>query len=206
MMVRIMKLNESNVILKNVLTNEEIEEIYSNINKMDNSFVFSVFGQTVTNFELPMSVREKVIRYSEEVSGEVGLEISEYQFAKYVNTVDENGDPVVPKLMPHYDDAFTEPRFTFDYQIFSNTSWPIFVEGEEFVLGNNEALTFSGTHQVHWRTPKRFKDSEFIHMIFFHLRKIGSGPTEPGISDIMKSKRKQYRELYNKITEGENNA
>lgn len=201
-----MKLNESNVIVRNVLTNEEIEEVYGNINKAQESTVISLFGQTVTNFELPNSVREKVIKYCEDISGESGLEISEYQFAKYVNTIDENGDPVIPKLTPHYDDSFKEPRLTFDYQIFSNTSWPIVVEGKEFTLRNNEALTFSGTHQVHWRTPKKFDDKDFMHMIFFHLRKVGSGPTEPEISDIMKSKRKQYRELYNKITEGENNA
>jgi hypothetical protein len=192
-----MKFDETNTIVKNVLTNEEIEEVYSHINAANESFVFSVFGQTVTNFFLPEAIKNKIIKYCEAISGEENLEISEYQFAKYVNTVDENGDSVIPKLTPHYDDSFKEPRFTFDYQIFSNTSWPIVVEGQEFVLSNNEALTFSGTHQIHWRTPKKFEDKDFMHMIFFHLRKKDGIPTDPAISDIMRSKRKKYREEYN---------
>ena len=54
-------------------------------------------------------------------------------------------------------------------QLKSNIDWPILVEGQSFTLKNNEALTFSGTHQVHWREYRKFKEEDFIDMLFCHF-------------------------------------
>ena len=43
------------------------------------------------------------------------------------------------------------------------------VSNREFTLKDNEALTFSGTHQVHWRKHKDFDDKDFIEMLFCHF-------------------------------------
>jgi hypothetical protein len=166
-----MKYNEKNLIVENVLTDEEISEIYRIVEKPNNTYLMKLFTQTIVDFNLPKTINKKIIEYSEKISEEFDLEIAEYQFARYRNTLDEESQTTfLPNLTPHCD-FFKEPRFTFDYQLGGNTTWDLVVEGKEFTLANNSALTFSGTHQVHWRKPKIFKNDEYIDMIFFHLKK-----------------------------------
>jgi hypothetical protein len=192
-----MKHNESNIIIENVLTEEELSMLYSKINSPNSKYVMKLFAQTVSDFELPNSIAKKIIDYSEKISGESGLEIAEYQFAKYKKVLDdESGEPLLPKLIPHWDAAFEEPRFTFDYQIGGNTTWPIIVEEKEFILKNNSALTFSGTHQIHWRIPKAFDDDQYLDMVFFHLRKIGAQKSPDSLETIMLEKLDVYSESY----------
>jgi hypothetical protein len=164
-----MKLNEANVITKNILTDKEIAQIYSSVDLSNKALLVEIHAQNVFDFILEDSTAKKIISYCEEISGVSGLVIEEYQFARYEKT--KLGEKTLePKLTIH-SDYFEEPRFTFDYQIGGNTSWPIVVEGKSFELKNNEALSFSGTHQVHWREPKTFNDKEYIDMVFFHLKK-----------------------------------
>jgi hypothetical protein len=194
---RAMKHNEENVIVENVLTEDEMSLVYSKVNSSTSKHVMKLFAQTVSDFDLPEIVRKKVVAYAEKISGENNLEIAEYQFARYKKVLDdESKQPLLPKLIPHWDAAFEEPRFTFDYQIGGNTAWPIVVEEKEFILKNNSALTFSGTHQIHWRTPKIFDDNEYLDMVFFHLRKIGAQKSEDGLETIMIEKLNSYSEAY----------
>jgi hypothetical protein len=192
-----MKHDEKNLIVENVLTEDEISMLYSVIDNPRSKYVMKLFAQTVSDFELPKSVEKKIIDYSEKISGESELEIAEYQFARYKNVVDqESGESLLPNLTPHWDAAFAQPRFTFDYQIGGNTSWPLVVEDREFTLTNNSALTFSGTHQIHWREKKLFSDNDYIDMIFFHLRKKNSQPYEIDLIEKMEEKAKYYFQRY----------
>jgi hypothetical protein len=192
-----MKHDEKNLIVENVLTEDEISMLYSVIDNPRSKYVMKLFAQTVSDFELPKSVEKKIIDYSEKISGESELEIAEYQFARYKNVVDqESGESLLPNLTPHWDAAFPQPRFTFDYQIGGNTSWPLVVEDREFTLTNNSALTFSGTHQIHWREKKLFSDNDYIDMIFFHLRKKNSQPYEIDLAEKMEEKAKYYFQRY----------
>jgi uncharacterized protein (UPF0147 family) len=194
---RYMKHNEENVIVENVLTEEELSLVYSKVNQSSSKYVMKLFAQTVSDFDLPEVVRKKIIAYSEKISGENNLEIAEYQFARYKKVLDDDSkQPLLPKLIPHWDAAFEEPRFTFDYQIGGNTTWPIVVEEKEFTLKNNSALTFSGTHQIHWRTPKSFDDNEYLDMVFFHLRKIKAEKIPNNLKTVMKKKLDSYSALY----------
>jgi hypothetical protein len=192
-----MKHNEENVIVENVLTEDEISMLYSIIDNPSSKYVMKLFAQTVSDFELPNSVAKKIIDYSEKISGESGLEIAEYQFARYRNVVDpESGEMLLPNLTPHWDAAFAEPRFTFDYQIGGNTSWDLVVENKDFTLNNNSALTFSGTHQIHWRKKKIFSDSDYIDMVFFHLRKKKAQPYDTELPKEMEERAKYYFQKY----------
>jgi hypothetical protein len=192
-----MKHDEKNLIVENVLTEDEISMLYSVIDNPRSKYVMKLFAQTVSDFELPKSVEKKIIDYSEKISGESELEIAEYQFARYKNVVDqESGESLLPNLTPHWDAAFAQPRFTFDYQIGGNTSWPLVVEDRKFTLTNNSALTFSGTHQIHWREKKLFSDNDYIDMIFFHLRKKNSQPYEIDLTEKMEEKAKYYFQRY----------
>ena len=194
---RTMKHDEKNVIVEDVLLQEEIDELYKIIENPYQKSVMKLFAQTVSDFDLPLSIRNKIVNYCEQISGESNLEIAEYQFAKYKNVNDpESGERLLPNLTPHWDAAFAQPRFTFDYQIGGNTSWPLVVEDREFTLTNNSALTFSGTHQIHWREKKVFSDNDYIDMIFFHLRKKNAQPYETDLAEEMEEKAKYYFQKY----------
>ena len=120
--------------------------------------------------------------------------ISLFLVPKFI--VNEDGTIGAPFLSPHYDETFKEPRFTFDYQMRSNTSWPLVVEEKQFALEDNQALTFSGTHQIHWRTKKEFSSEDFVDMIFFHLKKIKSEPKSHDVNLVMNEKAKHFIKIY----------
>lgn len=191
-----MRFLSTNEIVENVLTDEQIATIYKNVENSHNSYVMELFSQNISDFELPKDIERKIITKCQTIGGESDLEITEYQFSRYKNTTLENGEVIRPNLTPHADQTFQEPRFTFDYQIGGNTTWPIIVEGKSFTLQNNQALTFSGTHQVHWREPKIFSDDEYVDMVFFHLRKRGSGPLPQEMKDEVTEKIARYKKEY----------
>lgn len=178
------------------MSQEEIDEIYKNLSVAYDKYVMERYGQQISNFQMPTSALNKIIKMCEEASGMSGLVLEAYQFSRYEKFIKDNGEVSNPVLIPHYD-GFPEPRFTFDYQIKSNTLWPLFVENKEFVLLDNQAVTFSGTHQIHWRSKKDFAPGEFVDMIFCHLYLPGSQPNLKEHWDIMKEKE------YNFISEWE---
>lgn len=192
-----MKYDEINTIVDSVLTDEEIDTLYSIIENSEKGYLMELFNQKISDFALPENISKKIIAKCEELSGESDLEITEYQFSRYEKIVNEDGSIRNPNLFPHYDGTFPEPRFTFDYQMGGNTTWPLVVENAVFELKNNQALTFSGTHQIHWRSKKDFKDGERIDMIFFHLRKKGAKKKDISVLETMNIKQAKFKEIYN---------
>lgn len=191
-----MKYDEVNTIAESVLTDQEIENLYTAIENSKQKYLMELFNQQISDFDLPQEVASKIIKLCEEISGESGLEIAEYQFSTYEKIKEESGEIRNPMLFPHYDSVFPEPRFTFDYQIGGNTTWPLVVEGTVFELQNNQALTFSGTHQIHWRVKKDFQDEERIDMIFFHLRKKGADKKDASVNETMDVLQEKFRKIY----------
>ena len=186
-----MKFDEKNVIIENLLTESEISDLYISIKKPYKNYVMDLYVQQISDFRMPKSIEDKIISHIEEITGLSGFEM-EYQFSRY-ELLNANGETAMPNLTPHFD-GFEQPRITFDYQLNSNTLWPIYVEGKEFVLKNNEALTFSGTHQIHWRPPKDFSEGEFVEMVFCHLYlKDNSTQLGPEHTKLMYDKSEQWR-------------
>jgi hypothetical protein len=185
-----MKSIEKNYVISDVLTKEEIDQIYERLESPYREYVKQPYGQQISDFWMPPSAINKIVEHCENITGIPGLILEAYQFSRYEKFVMADGTTSYPNLTPHYDN-FEEPRFTFDYQISSNTSWPIVVEGVEFELEDNQAVTFSGTHQVHWRSKKIFEDGEFIDMIFCHLYLPGNPKNLHDHVDIMEVKQKK---------------
>lgn len=158
-------------IIPDILTLDEVGQVYDEItNRPNQSYIMDNYSQKVTDFNMPEDIANKIIKICEDTYGLQNLQISAFQFARYANYYDEEGNKVVPILSPHWDDAFETPRLTFDYQIGGNTTWGISVEGyDDFILENNQAVCFGGTHQIHWRPHKTFRDDEYLDMIFVHL-------------------------------------
>lgn len=160
-----MNRNLPNTIYKNIFTQQDIKDIYEVVEKTkeDQTFVIKQYRQKAYFTNLPQHVINKITNFVQNIYSEK-IKLTEISFATYRKT--EARDPI---LSPHFDTTFNEPRLTFDIQLNSNIDWPIVVEGQSFTLKNNQALTFSGTHQVHWREYREFKDEDFIDMIFCHF-------------------------------------
>jgi hypothetical protein len=77
--------------------------------------------------------------------------------------------------------------------------WPIVVEKEKYILQDNQALIFSGTHEVHWRDKKTFAKGEYLDMIFAHLH----DPESENIKDSHKTNMKIKSNYYLKMWEME---
>lgn len=192
-----------NIIVKNVLTDLEISEVLKVLSETKHKTFVKHLCHTSWHVRLPKEIEDKFLYYAEEIS-KTKLRLLEYNISKYEN-VEEDGKKYYPLLWPHTDEAFGGPRVTLDYQLRSNISWPIEVDNEDsitnYTLSDNQLLSFSGTHQVHWRPKKDFSDNDFIEMIFLHFEPIGAKPLN---LDHIKKMRKKSGERFEewKNTEG----
>lgn len=154
-----------NQIYKDVFTREELDSLYSviDINQTENTTVLSLYAQKAWFVDLPDSIKNKVSVLANKIYGNK-VKLEEISFARYSK---EYGD--FPVLTPHYDNSFKESRVTLDVQLRSNIDWPIIIQDKSFTLKDNEAVTFSGTNQIHWRKYQEFSDSDFIEMLFCHF-------------------------------------
>jgi hypothetical protein len=168
-----MKYDLPNVVIKDVLTKDEINEIFNIVNETTNTGFQGSLCYTMWHITLPQHLIEKFTKYAEEVAG-VPLVLKEYNLSRYQKTISDCKKFLFnPMLYPHTDDAFNQDRVTLDYQIRSNISWDLVVDNWEseksYTLEDNEILTFSGTHQIHWRPKREFKDDEFLEAVFLHF-------------------------------------
>lgn len=194
-----MKKDLSNIVIDNVLTQGEISEILTIVSQTQNQNFHNELAYNSWHIQLPENIIEKLTRYAESVAG-VPLKLEEYNFSRYEKVTSSCGKYTFnPLLFPHTDEAFKSDRFTFDYQIRSNVSWAITVDNWEtetdYTLKDNQALTFSGTHQVHWRPKRDFVDGEFMELIFLHFAPLDK--KELSIEHI-NAMRKRGKEAYEK--------
>lgn len=188
-----------NVIIDNVLTQEEISTIFEIVSKTESQNFHNELAYNSWHIQLPNSLVEKFTKHAESVAG-VPLKLEEYNFSRYEKVTSSCGKYTFnPLLFPHTDEAFQSDRFTFDYQIRSNVQWPItvdnWVEEKDYTLQDNQALTFSGTHQVHWRPKREFVEGEFIELIFLHFAPLDKQPLSV---EHINSMRKRGAEAYEK--------
>jgi len=192
-----MDINVQNKIYKNILSEQDIADIYNAVdNAQENQTVtLEHYRQKAYFVELPNHVVEKITSFVQNIYPEK-IKLTEISFATYRKI--DGPDPI---LSPHFDSTFEEPRFTFDLQLKSNISWPIVVEGRSYILNDNEALVFSGTSQIHWRTPRDFKDDDFIDMVFCHFslvdnnKKISLEETKDRIKSLLYYMDKFYQDI-----------
>jgi hypothetical protein len=161
-----MNYNQPNLIVDKIFTDTEVEEIYRHIDSTpeDRQQLMELFSHKAYHNWLPEGI-VKTITASAQSTTDKKIVLGELSFARYAKF-----DERLPvQLPPHWDEAFREPRLTFDIQLKSNRDWPIVVEGREYTLKDNQALTFSGTNQVHWRTKTDFAEGDFVDMVFAHF-------------------------------------
>jgi hypothetical protein len=191
-----MKHDEANVVIDNVLTEEEILQVVAAIDKSHGTDFVLVHCQTNNFIELPQNIINKFTEHAKTVSGNTNLVLTEFCHSIYKNR-EVDGKKYRPSLFPHYDETFKAPRFTLDYQLKATLDWPIVVEPDtELILKDNQAATFSGTNQIHWRTPTEFSEGDSVEMIFCHFSDPSIEKKDSQTNEDMDSKAKKYKEIF----------
>jgi hypothetical protein len=152
--------------IKDILTKEAIEELYTHIDKYRSHFTLKPWGCRAWHIAMPDIVISQV---SAAVSKHVpGLEFHEAAFAKYSTDYG-----LKSKLVPHGDYprkgsprqkriadergvkshelSYRPQGVVVDIQLKHDVDWPIIVEYEKFQLEDNEGIVMSGSQQIHWR-------------------------------------------------------
>jgi len=172
---------QKNTTVSNIFSDYEIETLYADINLEIEKYystqnhlgrLYSILywkknkieNNETVDFKIKNNIVDKIVSSAQNHSSVV-LQLESISFTRY------SLDYGIPELPPHVDTSFKQPRLTFDVQLKGNTSWPIIIEDDKYVLKNNEALIFSGTHQVHWRERKKFNLGEYIDMLLCQFSK-----------------------------------
>ena len=190
-----MRYDIPNVVVDNVFTEEEIGQIKESVAKNTGSAFVAPHCQLNNFIQLPENIVEKLTQYAIVISGNENVVLTEYCHAIYKNT-EKDGVKFRPSLFPHYDETFKESKFTFDYQLDGNVDWNIVVEHRVLPLLNNQAATFSGTHQIHWREPKEFSDDQYVEMLFCHFTDPTMPPKDEATKKFVDAKAKLYKDWY----------
>ena len=118
-------------------------------------------GKTFVNIG-PNEFPEKFYKKAEEHAKKINPNVK-FEYVSIVKYAKEFSNPI---LRPHFDIP-SKVAFILDYQLDGNTTWPLVVNLEEYVLQNNQALAFDNNLTIHWRKPQIFKENEYLYMIFF---------------------------------------
>lgn len=167
-------------IINNLITQDDIQNVYSMVEINPDGFMFQKFAG-----HRAWTLRNKDFedRLSKSVSDWLGepVVLREYSFARYSNKFGYK-----PKLFPHYDTHKLDgQRITVDIQLNKNVDWPVVVEGKEFTFDIGDALVFSGTQQVHWRSNMNLADDDEVDMIFAHFAYVDQKPWSENQKEIL---------------------
>jgi hypothetical protein len=190
---------QNNYIIKNLFNEDQVSYIKNNISSIsdDNYVVESSLGRKLTGLFFDSSINNFVLNIAKEISG-LDLVVSDFGYSTYSSKYG------TPNLTPHIDANATD--LVIDYQVDGNIEWPIYVEGNEFILKNNDAVFFYGTSQAHWRSIKKFNENDFISVIFFHFVKKDSwsllGQTNPLQDELYDLKIKTQEKWKKQYMEG----
>lgn len=185
--------NTENKVIDNFFTDKEIDDIFYYVDntKECSPEVHPGIGYSWHPCGVPDQIHNKVEKFVRE-NLIADATLTEICVARYRQS------EISPTLSPHMDN-FPSGRITIDVQLRSNTDWALVVEGKRFVLKDNQALVFAGTHQPHWREPKVFNDGEFVDMLFCHL-------TVPGVDALDKTEFKNMENFWIEKYKEQNNG
>lgn len=116
-------------------------------------------GKIMFNITIPESIKEKLVKTAKYLGADVG-----YFCATYTEYSGKYGKPV---LTPHKD---RQDFCLIDYQLDANTSWPLYIDDQEYDLSNNDGLIFFPARSTHGRIEKDFTNDDYVKMIFFDMQ------------------------------------
>jgi hypothetical protein len=156
-------------VIDNIFTQDQINRIYKDrfenaLTKTmhnGNSFLFTdtSCGYITSTYPLPEDVQQTIIKAMQEHSFFL-IENVESHFPRY--TLDSGSKP---QLKPHYDSGLQYASLTLSIQLKSSKPWQVCVEQECHTLKENQAIMFSGSHQLHWRPDIDFNENDYNDII-----------------------------------------
>lgn len=145
-------------ILRDVFDLEQRTALLAECNKMRDSAYWDADRLRLTYSPITLNLwAEKLLPLARETFAVPDIEVTYSCWALY----ESEGS----SLEKHRDDNAC--TFTLDYCVRQTSPWPIYVEGQSYSLGENEALAFRGEDQEHWRDD--LQAGESVEMIFFHF-------------------------------------
>lgn len=178
--------------INNVFCEEDFNQLSSNfkaipednknfsISKDLGRFQFAVSEMNNSIFTKLLDIANSVADFECELSGATGCEYN-----------NRYGQPTLPA---HFDGDWND--LIINYQLTSNTRWDIGVDCNLYQLENNSAVIFHPNENVHWRPRKRFKDDEFVRMIFFRFHKSGEASDYSHLSQYW-----PYHDVFKEVNE-----
>jgi len=156
-------------LISNIFTPTEIEQIYKArfedaINKKmhdGGSYTFAdpSCGYITSVYPLPENIRKKLLQHVQNialfVATEDGIHCPRYTLESGSN----------PQLKPHYDVGLKTAALTLSVQLKHTKPWKLYVNDDGFDLNFNEAVIFSGTHQIHWRPDIEFSQDDYYDIL-----------------------------------------
>lgn len=157
------------IILDNIFTGEELNEVYdtrfriapASIMPDGSQYVFKdeSCGYITSVYPLKQHLLNKIESI---IQNNVPIKIKSdgNHMPRYTL---ESGSK--PQLRPHYDIGMKSASFTLSIQLDYSKDWQICVKDQCFTLKKNQALLFSGSHQVHWRPNIEFDKNDYYDII-----------------------------------------
>jgi hypothetical protein len=191
--------------IENVFVGDEIEKIYNHVDKAlygigpdseeghyffnaKDVGYFAVFGFPSTKFY------DRLHEIAEEYSGYSLSKDSQIHFARYTTNTGAE-----PRLRPHYDGMLKSETITLSVQLKKNIDWLIYCNGEPASIDTNEAILFSGSHQIHWRPQRKFVDGEFLDVLVCQFPIVGGSDLPEGHEDRMHKIREPFIDIYGSV-------
>ncbi len=153
---------EQNVLRDLVETNRKLEPNSSRYAPM----IIEKMSRMQIEFILPKDIEEKLTSLAKQYYNDSDLILSHYQYLDYYGQYGNGNSPMLP---PHLDTENYYTKISIDYQMKSNIDWAIVVEGQSFILKDQEVLVFEAGERIHWRDPIKLKPEDRCEVIVFHF-------------------------------------
>lgn len=191
-------------IIKNFFTKEE-EETLRKLVEINRSLTpgssryapmtIESMSRVQVEFDAPINIVQKLKDLALQYVDDPDLELTHYQYLDYYGKYGNGNSPMLP---PHLDVENYYTKVSIDYQMLSNIDWAIVVEGQKFILKNNEVLVFEAAERIHWRDPIILKEDDRCEVIVFHFsNKYEHSPYEK--NQMSKEERDKIIKLHNSM-------
>lgn len=172
------------IIIDNVFTQEEYESVYNSVNaylpKELNSdvppdsgyFNAGEIGYFAYVKGFQNLVYDKLVQLTKEY-GSVDVIEPRVHFARYTP---KTGFP--PMLRPHNDLGVETSALTLSVQLDTSFDWELCAMDTCITLKKNQAMLFSGSHQIHWRPLKEFGPDDYFDIMVCQMYLDNEGLTQ----------------------------
>lgn len=153
--------NFPNVLIDSIFTDEQYKKLYYNVATNDKKYIDRIDDTGYVSHGDPID-EELFSVIAEKMEKVVGKKVTKYMshYARY-----SNDGKTFPMLRPHYDRGLELATVSMTIILDSTIDWDVETENHVFSPTKNQGITFSGSHQFHWRPYKKFADTDYYDIL-----------------------------------------